>query len=51
MQTPVATPRIITVDVLRGFALFGILLAHMIFWYSAGPLPGELFNKYKDIGS
>eukprot|EP01136_Pigoraptor_vietnamica_P033223 Opistho-1_new@95884 len=52
MQTPVATPpRIITVDVLRGFALFGILLAHMIFWYSAGPLPGEIFNKYKDIGS
>jgi uncharacterized protein len=51
MQTPLASPRIITVDVLRGFALFGILLAHMIFWYSAGPLPGDLFNKYKDIGS
>lgn len=51
MQTSVSSERIITVDVLRGFALFGILLAHMIFWYNAGPLPGELFNKYQDIAS
>ena len=41
--------RIITVDALRGIALFGIVLAHMIFWYSAGPLPNELFTKYKDV--
>ena len=41
--------RIITVDALRGIALFGIVLAHMIYWYSAGPLPNELFTKYTDI--
>ncbi len=41
--------RIITVDALRGIALFGIVLAHMIFWYSAGPLPNELFTKYTDV--
>jgi uncharacterized protein len=43
--------RIITVDALRGFALFGILYAHMIFWYTAGPLPQKLFGSYQDIGS
>jgi len=41
--------RIITVDALRGIALFGILLAHMIFWYSAGPLPNEMVTKYTDV--
>ena len=41
--------RIITVDALRGIALFGIVLAHMIFWYSAGPLPNEMFTKYTDV--
>ena len=43
--------RIITVDVLRGFALFGILYSHMIFWYTAGPLPERLFNSNQDIAS
>lgn len=43
--------RIITLDILRGFALFGILYAHMIFWYAAGPLPEESYQQYKDIGS
>ena len=51
MQPVALQPRIITVDALRGFALFGILLAHMIYWYSAGPLPGDLYGKYNDIGS
>jgi len=51
MQPAALQPRIITVDALRGFALLGILLAHMIYWYTAGPLPGDLFNKYQDIGS
>lgn len=51
MQSAALQPRIITVDALRGFALLGILLAHMIFWYSAGPLPGDIFNKYHDIGT
>lgn len=43
--------RIVTLDVLRGFALFGILYAHMIFWYAAGPLPQETYQLYKDLGS
>jgi uncharacterized protein len=42
--------RIITVDVLRGFALFGILYAHMVFWYTAGPLPQNLYEA-QGIGS
>lgn len=45
------TDRIVTLDVLRGFALFGILYAHMIFWYAAGPLPQETYQLYKDLGS
>jgi len=43
--------RIVTLDVLRGFALFGILYAHMIFWYAGGPLPQETYQLYKDVGS
>ena len=43
--------RIVTLDVLRGFALFGILYAHMIFWYAGGPLPQETYQLHKDIGS
>lgn len=52
-QTPPLTahvqPRILTIDVLRGFALFGILYAHMIFWYSGGPLPEYIYTAYLDI--
>jgi uncharacterized protein len=50
--TPVNTavqPRILTIDVLRVFALFGILYAHMIFWYSGGPLPQYAYTAYMDI--
>jgi uncharacterized protein len=43
--------RILTVDVLRGWALFGIFYAHMVFWYAGGPLPEELYQAYKGIGS
>lgn len=43
--------RIVTLDVLRGFALFGILYAHMIFWYAGGPLPEATYQLYKDPGS
>lgn len=43
-------PRIITIDVLRGFALFGILYAHMILWYAAGPLTEDAY-KPNDIAS
>ncbi len=44
-----AQPRILTIDVLRGFALLGILYAHMIFWYSGGPLPEKIYQAYFDI--
>jgi uncharacterized protein len=43
--------RIITVDALRGFALLGILLAHMIFWYNAGPLPESVFAKHNNTAT
>lgn len=43
--------RIVVLDVLRGFALFGILYAHMVFWYAGGPLPEETYQLYKDLGS
>lgn len=43
--------RIVTVDALRGFALLGIMLAHFIFWYTAGSLPQDVYGKYNDIGS
>ncbi len=46
---PLTQPRILTIDVLRGFALFGILYAHMIFWYSGGPLPEKVYQAYMDI--
>jgi uncharacterized protein len=51
MQNNANSQRIIIVDALRGFALLGILLAHMIYWYTAGPLPGSLFSKYQDIAT
>jgi len=51
MQAETLKQRIITVDALRGFALLGILLAHMVYWYNAGPLPGEIFEKHNNIGS
>lgn len=51
MPPTISKNRIITVDALRGMALFGILLAHIIFWYTAGPLPQEVYEKYRDIGS
>ncbi|MFO1387946.1 DUF418 domain-containing protein [Cellvibrio sp.] len=44
-----AQPRILTIDVLRGFALLGILYAHMIFWYQGGPLPEYVYTAYMDI--
>lgn len=51
--TPLLAPtpheRLMTVDVLRGFALFGILYVHMVAWYTAGPLPQDLFQKFQGI--
>lgn len=43
--------RIVVIDALRGFALFGILYAHVIFWYSAGALPENIFRENVDIAS
>jgi uncharacterized protein len=37
--------RILSVDVLRGFALFGILYSHMVFWYAGGELPQDLYQS------
>jgi uncharacterized protein len=45
----IAQPRILTIDVLRGFALFGILYAHMIFWYSGGPMPEYIYRANPEI--
>lgn len=38
--------RIATIDVLRGFALVGILYAHIIIWYTGAALPAEVYTKY-----
>ena len=41
-----ARKRIETIDVLRGFALAGILYAHMVIWYTGAALPTEVYTKY-----
>lgn len=41
--------RIETIDVLRGFALVGILYAHIIIWYTGAALPSEVYFKYTGI--
>lgn len=43
--------RIIPVDILRGFALLGILLAHFIYWHTGGPLPNYIYSKNFGIAS
>ena len=43
--------RIHTVDALRGFALLGIMIVHFLFWYTAGPLPQEVYGQYNDVGT
>ena len=42
--------RIQLIDGLRGFALFGILIAHITYWFNAGPIPNQIFEKFNDIG-
>src|SRR5919112_2807814 len=51
MQPNTAKARIRTVDALRGTALLGIMLAHFIYWYTAGPLPDAVTGKFNDVGS
>jgi uncharacterized protein len=43
--------RIITIDILRGFALAGILYAHMIIWYTGAAVPIEVYTKYDSTAS
>jgi uncharacterized protein len=38
--------RLVLVDALRGFALLGILLAHISIWFDGGPLPQAVYQKY-----
>ena len=37
--------RIVVVDMLRGFALLGILVAHMTMWFDGGGLPAAVYQK------
>jgi hypothetical protein len=43
--------RLITLDVLRGFALFGIFYAHMLLWFAGGPLEQHYYQPNYDPGS
>lgn len=43
--------RVEVVDVLRGFALLGILFAHMIVWHTGGALPPFVYQQYSDTAS
>lgn len=38
--------RIDTIDVLRGFALTGILYAHMVIWYTGAALPPSVYTQF-----
>ncbi|WP_273215860.1 DUF418 domain-containing protein [Runella zeae] len=44
-----ATERLLIVDGLRGFALFGILIAHITYWFNAGPMPDGIIQKFDGI--
>jgi uncharacterized protein len=54
MKTFPVTPkeRILLIDGLRGFSLFGIVLAHISGWFIAGAIPSSVWQKFQnDIGS
>ncbi len=44
-EVPAAQNRLLVVDMLRGFALLGILIAHMVSWFDGGPLPSSVYQK------
>ncbi len=47
MTILIKTKRIHSVDALRGFALAGVAIVHMIEQYIAGPYPGRFYGKRK----
>lgn len=47
----VVRERVEVVDVLRGFALLGILYAHMVVWHTGGALPSFVYDRYQDTAS
>ena len=46
-----SSSRIHILDALRGFALLGILLAHMSHWFAAGPLPTDIHKVASDAAT
>ena len=49
MTTPQKAPRIIIIDALRGFALAGVALVHMLEQYIAGPMPEGLMQEVNSM--
>lgn len=43
--------RIVFLDVLRGFALFGILYAHFVIWFTGSALPESVYKVHSDTPS
>ncbi|MCU0451362.1 MAG: hypothetical protein MUC97_16230 [Bernardetiaceae bacterium] len=48
LPQPAPTARLLLVDSLRGFALLGILIAHITLWFDGGPLPAHVYQKYTE---
>ncbi len=49
IPTQTTADRIVAIDALRGFALFGIFFAHMIMWFVGGPLPEVYYTMYQGV--
>ena len=47
----VKSNRIVFLDILRGFALFGILYAHFVIWFTGSALPASVYQEYPDTPS
>jgi len=46
---PLSGERIVVVDVLRAFALFGIIITHAVDGFLAGPAPSPDFMLYSPL--